>query len=159
MRKSRWAVAVLGALLVSASMGASSDPEAETARLRALHQRDIEAHLKGDAEWLAGHSSDSFFSVDRGEVSFPSAAEREAMFRSYLGATTFTEYRDLREPVVRVSDDGSLAWMAVQVKVAGAQKDASGGERPLEFVSAWVMLYEKRDGEWVRAGVASTFKP
>ncbi len=109
--------------------------------------------------WLAGRSSDSFFSVDRGEVSFPSAAEREAMFRSYLGATTFTEYRDLRKPIVRVSGDGSLAWMVVQVEVSGTQRAPSGAERSLEFVSAWVMLYEKRDGEWVRAGVASTFKP
>jgi len=159
MRKSLWAVVVLIMVLVSAVVGASTDAEAGKAELLALHQRDIEAHLQGDVAWLAGRSSDSFFSVDRGEVSFPTAGEREAMFRSYLGATSFTEYRDLREPLVRVSADGSLAWMAVQVKVAGVQRDASGAERPLEFVSAWVMLYEKRGGEWVRAGVASTFKP
>jgi len=157
MRKAWLLVPVLGALLGNAA-GGSLDVEKEKARLLELHQRDIKAHLAGDLEWLAGHSSDGFFSVDSGEIGFPPASEREEMFRSYLGRTTFTEYRDLRPPLVRVSDDGSLAWMAVQVKVAGTQKDAKGVERPLEFVSAWVMLYERRDGEWLRAGVVSTFK-
>jgi hypothetical protein len=32
------------------------------------------------------------------------------------------------------------------------------GSQPLEFISAWIELYEKRDGRWWRIGNVSNFK-
>ena len=69
------------------------------------------------------------------------------------------EYRDLTDPVVQVSGDGTLGWVIVQVEARGSQTNAAGGKTPLEFVSAWIELYEKRDGRWLRTGNVSNFKP
>jgi hypothetical protein len=61
--------------------------------------------------------------------------------------------------VVKVSDDGSLGWVVVQVEAKGEQTEPDGTVVPLEFVSSWISLYEKRSGRWVRIGNVSNFKP
>ena len=149
----------LGVSLLFSPAGNDVDLERQKEQLLELHRRDLEAHLASNVDWLAGNTTEDFFSVANGEVHFPAHAEREEMFRGYLGRTTFTEYRDLQPPMVRISRDGTLALMVVQVKAAGAQRRPSGEDTPLEFVSAWAMLYEKSGGEWFRAGVVSTFAP
>ncbi len=136
----------------------SVDLEQEKAAILALHRQAIQAHLDKDAAWLAAGAIDDFVSVSDGELSWPSQAETEEMFTGYLNSTTFSEYRDLRDPIIRVSGDGTMAWSIVQVKVAGTRATPDGAEAPLDFTSAWIMLYEKRDGQWLRSGVVSTFR-
>ncbi len=60
--------------------------------------------------------------------------------RSYLGSTRFTEYEDLRPPIVKVSADGTLGWVMVQLRARGVHTDEGGAEKPLEFVCAWISL-------------------
>ncbi len=134
------------------------DQEAERAQILEIHRRDIQAHFDQDVNWLTRNVAPDFFSVENGEVTWPSRADQEQMWQSYLSRTTFTEYRDVIPPIVRVSPDGQLAWSVVQVKVSGTQQSRTGEEQPLNFVSAWATLYEKRNGEWVRVGIISTFK-
>jgi hypothetical protein len=97
--------------------------------------------------------------VGRGEVSHPEHADMAARMEDYLGRTTFSEYRDLREPIVRVSEDGTLGWVIVELEARGVQKTPGGAEEPLEFVCAWISLFEKREGEWTMVGDVSTFRP
>jgi len=59
--------------------------------------------------------------------------------------------------VVKVSQDGTLAWVVVQVEAAGTQRNGDKTE-PLSFVSAWVSLYEKRTSRWISVGNASNFR-
>ena len=61
-------------------------------------------------------------------------------------------------PAARVSRDGSLGWVIVQVRARGLQTTATGSTEVLEFTSAWIELYEKRDGRWLRIGNVSNFK-
>jgi hypothetical protein len=88
--------------------------------------------------------------VNRGEMTRPSLEERRASFGSYLGRTVFSEYRE---------NDGSLGWVIVQVGARGVQTAEDGTKKPIEFVSAWVELYEKRDGRWYGVGNVSNFRP
>jgi hypothetical protein len=76
----------------------------------------------------------------------------------YLDHTTFTEYRDLQEPIIGFSKDGSVAWSIVQVKVAGKRTLNDGTERDLDFTSAWITLYERHADKWIRLGEVSNFK-
>jgi hypothetical protein len=62
-------------------------------------------------------------------------------------------------PVVRVSNDNSLGWVIAQVRAAGVQTTKDGASRPLSFESAWIELYERRDGKWLRVGNVSNFTP
>src|SRR5262249_12646840 len=98
-------------------------------------------------------------SANRGEITQPTLDARRARFQQYLETTRFTEYVDLVPPIVRVSDDGSLGWVIVQVRGVGVQTTQDGASRPLVFESAWIELYERRAGVWYRVGNVSNFKP
>jgi hypothetical protein len=63
------------------------------------------------------------------------------------------------EPQIAISSDGTLGWVIVQVQANGIQTSERGEKVPIEFVSAWIELYEKRDGRWLRVGNVSNFKP
>jgi uncharacterized glyoxalase superfamily protein PhnB len=140
------------------------DPEGNTVQLHSplttkpdgrqlllqMHRDVLRFHLQNDLDsWMANESED-YISANRGEISRPSIAERRARLQPYLDATTFTEYRDLVEPEVRISDDGSMGWLVCQVQVSGK----SGGEE-FDMVWAWIELYEKQDGAWKRVGNVS----
>lgn len=133
----------------------SNDPDV----LRALHEKVLDAHRESNVELLLEDEAAEYVVANRGAITRPSVDERRTQLGSYLGRTTFKEYRDVTEPIVRVSSDGSLGWVIVQVQASGIQTTPAGQKEPLEFVSAWIELYEKRDGRWVRVGNVSNFKP
>jgi ketosteroid isomerase-like protein len=135
-------------------MKAGPNLEAIKREILSLHEADIKAHLDKDVDHLVQGQSTSFVSVHSGEIRRPTPEETRAALARYLGSTTFTEYRDLVEPVVGVSPDGSTAWSIVQVRVTGAK---TGGE-PIDFTCAWITLYERQGGAWKRIVEASTFK-
>ena len=129
----------------------------ETDKLIQLHKEALQAHLDGDVDALLAAEPADYIVANRGEISHPSLEERRSLFGHYLGQTEFSEYRDLVEPVVHVSADGTLGWVIAQVKAKGVQMTAAGPQ-PLEFISAWIELYEKREGRWQRIGNVSNFK-
>lgn len=137
-------------------MSVTPDLEAIKREILSLHLADIQAHLDGDVDHLVQGQSPDFTSVHSGEVRLPTPAETRAALTRYLDSTTFTEYRDLRDPVVGVSRDGSTAWSIVQVKVAGNR--AGSPATPIDFTCAWVTLYTRQGGTWKRMVEASTFK-
>jgi hypothetical protein len=128
-------------------------------RLRALHEKAMLAHRRSDVEMLLEDEEADYVVASRGEITHPSLEERRARLGLYLGSTRFEEYRDAVEPVVRVSPDGILGWVVVQVSARGVQTSAKGQKVPIQFMSAWIELYEKRDGKWYRVGNVSNFKP
>ena len=147
------------AAMLTALVGvAAASVPSDEAALRALHARGIRAHLESNPGLLLEDASEDFVLANRGSISHPTLAERRARFSSYLGRTTFSEYRDLVEPIVKVSKDGTLGWVIVQVEARGVQTTDAGKKEPLEFVSAWIELYEKRDGRWTSVGNVSNFK-
>jgi len=62
----------------------------------------------------------------------------------------------LEEPIVRVSNDASMAWMIVRTRIRRVQKNADGTEKQENVVYAGIMTYEKRDGRWMRVANVST---
>lgn len=80
------------------------------------------------------------------------------MFDSYLSNTTFTEYKDLREPIIGYSKDGSIAWSIVQMRVAGRSKRSDGSESEFDDIWAWITLYEREGGRWIRLGEVSSLR-
>ena len=142
----------------AAAGGSGAGMASDEAVLRALHAKVIQAHRESNPGLLFEDVSEDFVQANRGVITSPTIDERRARFASYLGSTTFAEYRDLVEPVVKVSKDGTLGWVIVQVKARGVQTTDTGKKEPLEFVSAWIELYEKRDGRWISVGNLSNFK-
>ena len=127
--------------------------------LLALHEEVMEAHRRSDVGLLLAAEGDDYVVANRGEITRPTVAQRRDRLGSYLARTRFAEYRDLVPPIVKVSRDGSLGWVIVQVGARGVQTDDAGAEGPIAFVCAWIELYEKRDGAWRSVGNVSNFKP
>jgi len=148
---------LLGA--ASCATAPASGRKAEERELLRLHQTVLDAHLASDIELLLRDEEDYYVIASDGAISRPTREQRRAGLGPYLQATRFLVYRDLVPPVVEVSADGSLGWVIVQIEAQGEQRTASGAVERLEFVSAWIELYRKQNGRWLRVGNVSNFKP
>ena len=138
-------------------MSSAPDLAALRQEILSLHQGFIDAHLAENADFLVEGQSESFLSVSAGEIRRPTVEETREKLGTYLRNSTFPEYRYVCEPIVNLSQDGSMAWSVAQVKVAGTRRAEDGSLRPLDFVCAWVTVFERRDDRWVRLAEVSTF--
>jgi hypothetical protein len=157
--RTAFALAVVLAVGISS---ASSGPPADAAdrnAILALHAQMLKSHTEANPELFVQDSAEDFFSAFNGEIRKEPRERRVQSLRNLFGRIRFTEYVDLVPPEVRVSPDGKLAWLVAQTKAAGVRRDDKGVEQPLEYVTAWVVLFEKRDGRWMRVGVASSIRP
>jgi ketosteroid isomerase-like protein len=146
-------------LVIHSGCYSRSDPEQARQEILALHESFIQAHLDKDAAFLAAPTADDYLSVTRGEVIPMTAAEVEAMLAPYLAETEFSHYEDVADPIIGVSDDGSMAWSIVQVRVAGTRTGKDNVSSSYDTRWAWLTLY-RRDGDgWKRIADVSTNRP
>ena len=135
-------------LFIACAASAIAQPSAalekEKAELLRLHKSNREAHFKTDVDALLENSPEEMISVSRGKINRPSKE--------------YYEWDDVEEPIVRISNDTSMAWMITRTRVRRVQKKADAAEREEKFVYAGIMTYEKRDGRWVRVANVSTFE-
>lgn len=129
--------------------------DAHERQLLHMHSELIRAHLEGRVELWMSLESDEYISVNRGHITSPSPDERERQRTAYLEGATFTAYRDLREPLVRVSQDGTMGWLMAEVEVSGTAPGPAGDRVSFQDVWAWVELYEMTEGGWRMVGNAS----
>ena len=130
---------------------------ADERKILALHEAGLKAHMDGDIDAFLAIQADDFLLVDRGEVSSVSKQDRRDFLGPYLASTKFEFYRDKVPPLVKVSQDGTLGWVAAQIEARGESVGPDGQARTIEAVFAWIELYERRDEEWVSIGNATSF--
>jgi pSer/pThr/pTyr-binding forkhead associated (FHA) protein len=121
-----------------------------------LQARQREAHLSRDASRMAALFADDFVSVRDGEVTRPSRDESRERFERYFARVRFVAWDDIAEPVIEVSDDGTLATVLVRKRVHVAYVEANGQPAEEETVFAWVEVWRRQDHRWVLAMVSST---
>jgi hypothetical protein len=147
-----------GAILCAGSLQAQ-EASGDAAELRRLHEELLVAHRTADMDrWMAIEAA-AYVSANGGRVTQPELEARRTGRAAYLAGTTFAVYRDLREPLVRVSEDGSLGWLIAEVEVRGSTESVTGGVESFHDIWAWVELYEKVDGRWYLVGNASNRRP
>jgi len=151
---------VIAALLIAATVSSTEATSelTDSERLLQLHRAVMQAHLDQDVEAILEDEAEGYVVASRGQVDTPTKQQRRDRLGSYLAATNFTVYRDEIEPIVRVSEDGTLGWIIVRVCARGTQITSSGESRPIEFISAWIELYKKGNGHWLRVGNVSNFE-
>jgi hypothetical protein len=157
IRRSALIVTITTVFLSCISTAWSQQIEGDHSKILAEHKRIIDAHMMRDVEGMLEGAVDDYVLVNRGEVNYPTVDERRQKFSHYFKVTVFSDYKDLIPPIIHISDDGTAAWLIAQVEVSGKQ-ESPGGYQPLHFVSAWIELYEKRDGEWIQTGNVSNFR-
>ena len=114
------------------------------------YERD--AHLACDVDALMLNQADSFTAVGDEGLRILTGTEMRQIFVGAFDGATYHAFDDLGAPEIHVSDDGTLAWMAVRIKVWKSQIDGAGVTRDRRFVSSAIRTYANRGGRWLRTG-------
>lgn len=145
-------------LLLACACRQGPDFDAYRVQILKLHRSFINAHLAEDPSLLVEAVSEEYLFVSKGEILNMVPDDVEKNLVEYFDATTFSVYRDLRDPIIGFSNDGSVAWSIVNVRVAGTRDVGQGAEDPFDIQWAWITLYERRGDEWIRIVDVSTDK-
>ena len=139
---------------------APEDVLTEEQKLLRLHRISMDGHLFGRASEMKTVQGDLMALVSEGDVYMMASEQSDAMLDRIMASRDYTVYDDLIRPIVKISEDGTLGWLIAQVSARGIRFDANGAPgNPLEFVCAWIELYEKVQGHWQLTGNVSTFQP
>ncbi|MCY3413157.1 MAG: nuclear transport factor 2 family protein [Candidatus Heimdallarchaeota archaeon] len=122
-----------------------------------LYQSNINAHLSGDHNFIADTMADKVISVSNGDIRYSSKEEIRENFKKYLGSTEFSTYMDVVDPIIEISDDGSMAYFIAQTKIVGKRKYGDETKK-LDFTCAWMTILRRQDDTWKWQADCSTFK-
>jgi hypothetical protein len=151
---------ILPVLVVTgcASRNADVDLRKEKEMLLAMHKKGRAAHFNLDAVAMASVAADSVITVYGGKIGRVTKEQTVARFtRSFEGAE-YSKWDDLEEPIIRISDDGTLAWMITRLEVKRTKRDSTGKAVPEAFIYAGITTYKKTERGWVREANVSTFE-
>ncbi len=143
-------------IAMGACQSTTPDLEVERARILELHQLQQKYHLEKMAPEFAALMAEDYISINRGEITTPSYEENRERFQNYFDAVEFVKWEDVNPPIIRFSDDASMAYTVVEKEVI-VRYDYEGVE-PTEQLThfSWVAIYKKTAGEWAIDCVAST---
>jgi hypothetical protein len=121
------------------------------------HYRDRAAHFGRDAGAIYSGFADEFFNLDNGQLRLGDREAGRKRMQAYLDRSTFIEWDDITPPVIRMSDDGSMAFLLVHKRVRLLDKNDGGKEKVEVF--AWSTTFRKIAGKWKMTSVTSTRTP
>ena len=127
--------------------------------LLAILEGDRRAHLETDVARLVGNVGDELLDVSSGVIQRRTRSEVEDLFERVFDGAAYERWEDTEPPRLKVSADGTLAWVTRRVEVRRSSVGADGQEQRTSFISAYSSTYEKRDGSWKMTSVTSTFLP
>ncbi len=131
-----------------------STGEKATAELRAAHERDRRAHLEGKAELMAPGMADEVALVSNGNVTLNPKEKMISFFKGYFARVKYLEWSDAAAPVIKVSPDGQMGWMAVEVRARYLDRaKPEVGEKA--FKSSWISTYQRVGCQWKMTGNSS----
>jgi len=134
------------------------DKEAEKAEILRMHNLQRDYHFKKDSLAFVNQLSDDFISVNRGEITQPERAETLARYHDYFSSVEFVKWDDVSEPIIKFSDDGSMAYTIVDKIVRTRYKNEAGEDVEGETHFAWTAIYKKSADGWKIVNVTSTQK-
>lgn len=124
------------------------------AELRAAHETDRRAHLEGNADLMAPGMADEVAVVSNGNVSQNSKEKMITFFRGYFARVKYLEWSDAALPVIRISPDGQMGWLAVKVRARYLERSKPElGEKA--FKSSWISTYQRVGCKWKMTGNSS----
>lgn len=135
------------------------DYDVETQKVLELHHAQRDYHFNGNAEGFARQLLPDFISVNRGLVNTPTFEENLKRYSSYFQGVKFLKWDDKEAPIIRFSEDGSLAYTVVQKTVEVKYPSSEGDSIIGRTDFAWVTLYRKTVAGWKIECVASTNQP
>ena len=135
-------------LLFLLACSSKTDLDKERKALLAMLQAERKAHFGRNVDLFISEFADSMISVNRGVVSAPTKTEHKERIGQYFGSVEFIKWDDTAEPIIRFSDDGSLAYAIIQKDVILTYHDSTGKLLYDTTHYAWSSIYRKYQGEW-----------
>ena len=132
------------------------DLSEEKSQILKLHNAQRDYHFNKDSIAFANQLSDNFISVNKGVISNPTKAETISRYNGYFSAVEFIKWDDVSEPIIKFSDDGSMAYTVVDKMVALTYKDQEGNTVEGNTHFAWTTIYKKYGEHWKIDCVTST---
>ncbi len=147
-------------LLLAASQcsnpGPLFDEKKERASILKLHHDQHSHHFEKDSVAFTNQLSDQFISVNRGIISEPKRQATISRYHHYFSSVEFIRWDDVAEPIIRFSEDGSMAYTIVD-KIVVVDYDTTNGEAIRDSTHfAWTAIYRKYDDGWKIDAVTST---
>ena len=134
------------------------DRQREIRAISAVLQRERKAHFDRNVELFMSGFADGMITVNIGKVSVPTTEETKERLGKYFRSVEFIKWDDSAEPIIRFSDDGSLAYAIVQKQVILSYPDSLGKKLIDTTDYAWATIYRKKKGEWKAECNVSTNK-
>ena len=141
---------IVGGLFLLLLIACNSKPglEKERKTIVTMLQTERKAHFDRNVELFMSEFADSMLSVNKGIVSSLTKDEHKERIGKYFGSVQFIKWDDTVEPIIRFSDDGSLAYAIVQKDVILTYPDRTGKAFYDTTHYAWSSIYRKQKGEW-----------
>jgi len=124
-----------------------------------LQQQERNAHISKDARLLVSVFADDFINIGAGKITRPTREESINRLQAYFDRSEFMEWDDISPPIIRVSQDASMAYVVVHKRVRLKSQNEQGEMEEAATIFAWMETYEKQNGKWVLTAAASTNKP
>ncbi len=99
--------------LFACQPGSPINLEQETKVLLEMDLKAREFHFNKNAQALVAGFSTDFISINRGVISKPTQKESFQQFDRYFKRVTFLKWDNTTSPVVRFSNDASVAYVAI----------------------------------------------
>ena len=145
---------IAGMAMAEPAAARCSTGEQAKAEIRAAHEVARRAHLEGKAELMAPGMADQAVIVSNGDISVNSREKMIDFFRGYFGRVKYLEWSDAEPPIIHVSPDGQMGWMAVKVRARYVDRTKpEAGEK--KFKSSWIATYQRVGCAWKMTGNAS----
>ena len=123
-----------------------------------LLQQEKKAHFDRDVELFVSEFAEGMISVNKGVVSYPTQEENTQRIQKYFERVEFVKWDDVADPIIRFSDDASLAYAIVQKQVIVTYPDSLGNKITETKDYAWTSIYRKLNGKWMVECNVSTNK-
>jgi hypothetical protein len=124
------------------------------AELRAAHEAARRAHLDGDVSLMAPGMAEQMVLVSNGNMTMNPKEKTRSFFDSYFKRVKYLEWSDAEPPLINVSPDGQMGWMAVKVRARYVDREKpEAGEK--SFRSSWIATYQRVGCQWKMTGNAS----
>lgn len=135
------------------------DQQEATKEILKLHQAQRKYHFEKDSISFVNQLSENMVSVNRGKITHPTREENLKRNHHYFSSVDFEKWDDLQSPIIRFSDDGSLAYTVVDKLVELTYEDEQGKKAVGKTHFAWIAIYRKTADGWKIEAVASTNEP
>jgi hypothetical protein len=145
-------------LLASCQHAPEINIENERKILLSLDEQARQFHFTKNAKAMAEGVSTDFMSINKGVISKPTYNESFTRFDSYFKSVEFIKWDNKTAPVIRFSDDASLAYVAVDKLVVLKLKDDVGNAIFDTSEFAWLSVFKKINNQWKLDCIASTNK-